>query len=90
MANDYVLVDEYFQGTCEGTKSSEFGMGCVEANRDDFDNENERVPSASMDVLLRFHWNTVQSDRLRKIVHKVNRHSSKEDKWIDNSCFQNV
>jgi len=30
VANDYVPVDEYFQGACEIAKQIEFGMGCIE------------------------------------------------------------
>ncbi len=85
MANDYVFADEHFQITCQGTKSFKFGMGCTKVDLNDINNENEWVSSTSMDILLRFHWNTIQSNYWRKGINQVIRCSSEKDKWIDNS-----
>lgn len=90
MANDYVPVDEYFQGACEIAKQIEFGMGCIEIDWNDFNYENERVPSTSVDVLLRFHRNKIQSANLRKRVNKVKLKSYEEDQWIGNSSDETV
>lgn len=90
MANDYVFVDEYFQGASKIAKQTEFGMGCIKIDLNDIYYENERVPSTSVDVLFRFYWNKIQPANLRKRVDKVKLKSNEEDKWIGDSSDKTI
>lgn len=90
MANDYVFVDEYFQGASKIAKQTEFGMGCIKIDLNDIYYENERVPSTSVDVLLWFYWDKVQPAHLRKRVDKVKLKSNEEDEWIGDSSDKTI
>jgi len=90
MANDYVFVDEYFQGASKITEPIKFGMGCIKIDRNDINYENERVSSTSVDVLFRFYWNKIQPANLRKRVDKVKLKSNEEDKWIGDSSGKTI
>ncbi len=61
-------------------------MGGVEVDRNDIDNEDDRIPSTPMDVFLWFYRDKVQSDSLGERINKVKRYSFEKDEQPEHSA----